>query len=285
MYYIDHFPKQSSADDLVIITHHHQDHIRGPKKSFRGTILSSFMTHSLLQLPQTQPLNYYETYQTTNYDITLIPNFHCAGSVGVVIHDKIIDQIIGHTGDFRIWDQTPNAVDDFLHHFRHCHVLHYDDSFQHHTSYSTIPSLAETQKRLKHMICSLSSSEPTYIDINRTGLEILFKGWRHELTVSFHESLSPTMKQVLPLLYPKEVCRGPYHVMFCHEKGLADIRPECTACYIDKCGTFPICFHNTPEELDYFLSRVPSHIKLQPCGFQISLAKNNKNLPEKKQEE
>ncbi len=283
MYYIDHFPKHSSVEDLVIITHHHYDHIRGPKKSFRGAILSSPMTHSLLQLPKTIPLDYYKTYQTTHYDITLIPNFHCAGSVGVVVHDKIHHETIGYTGDFRIWEQTPQAVDDFLHHFRHCHVLHYDDSFQHHTSYSTIPSLAETQRRLKHII--RDSSTPIYIDMNRTGLEILFKGWRHELTVSFHDSLSPAMKQVLPLLYPKEVCCGPHHIVFCHDKSLANIRPECTACYIDKCGAFPICFHNTPEELDYFLSRVPSHIKLQPCGFHIPLVKNNMTPPEKKQDE
>ncbi len=268
LYYVDRFPKQSTADTLVIITHHHHDHIQGSKKSFKGTVLTSHTTYCLLYLPcAVTPLDYYEAYNTPLLTIKLIPNHHCAGSVGIVIHDKSTSQTIGYTGDFRIWDKTPSAVDDFLQHFQECHILYYDDSFKDHQHQSAIPTLAATRQHLQRVI--RSSTKPLYIDINRTGLEILFKGWRHQLSVSFHESLSPTMKQVLPLLYPPETCHGPYKISFCHDKTLADIIPQCTACYLLECGKFPICFHNTPDELAYFLSRVPSHIKLVPCGYSI----------------
>lgn len=228
------------------------------------------MTNKLLSLPRTRPLHYYEVLATPLYTVQLIPNHHCAGSVGVIIHHLDTKEIIGYTGDFRIWDMSTTAVHLFLDHFSKCHTLHYDDSFRDHTIASSkpIPSLVETRVILQKTIRSATS--PVYIYINRTGIEILFKGWMHELTVTFHESLSPAMKHVLPILYPSTTCRGPHPIVFCRDKNLATLVPECTSCYMKECGNFPICFHNTPKELTFFLDQVPKHIQLKPCGYQIA---------------
>jgi hypothetical protein len=270
-YYIDRFPSHSTPETIVIITHHHHDHIQGKKKSFRGTILTSPMTHKLLSLPNTIPLPYYQVFDSTHITVQLIPNHHCAGSVGIVIFDKTLQQSIGYTGDFRIWNLTPQCVNFFLQHFTHCHTLYYDDSFQNHTSSSPIPTLQEAQDKLKSLV--YQAKKPLYIHINRTGIEILFKSWMNELDVTFHESLSPAMKRVLPLLFPPETCRGSYPIVFCHDKKLADVIPECTACYMDECRQFRVCFHNTPQELGYFLQMVPKTVELKPCGYHIPLKK------------
>jgi hypothetical protein len=271
LYHIDRFPSTSTPDTLVIITHHHQDHIQGKKKSFLGKIITSPMTDKLLQLPNTIPLPYFQTYETPDLTIQLIPNHHCAGSVGVIIHDKHSQQTIGYTGDFRIWDTTPEAIQRYAQHFNQCNTIYYDDSFRDNRVYSSIPTLYDTQKQLREFI--QKSDKPIYIHINRTGIELLLKPWMNELSVSFHRSLSPAMKQILPILFPPNTCQGPHQIVFCNDKNLATIVPECTACYLKQCGNFPICFHNTPQELDTFLNTFPKSIQLRPCGYHIPLTR------------
>jgi hypothetical protein len=278
MIHIDRFPRHSTTETIVIITHHHHDHIQGPKKSFRGIVITSSMTHQLLPFDKKLciiPLAYFQNYETPMHTIQLIPTHHCAGSTGIILYDKSTQIYTGYTGDFRIWDTS--SISTFLQPFLVCSTLYYDDSFEKHDdSYTPIPSLSQSQHMLQQRI--FSSTTPLSIYINRTGLEILLKSMRHQLTVTLHPSLSHAMKRVLPILFPPELCRGPYQIMFTGDKSKADIVPECTSCYMDKCYKLPLCFHNTPDELRQFLLHVPSHIECLPLGYHIPLPPKKENI-------
>jgi hypothetical protein len=286
--FVDLFPDTSSIETLVIITHHHQDHMTGKISKFKGTIITSEITKTLIKHKVKSPiisipyLEWFTPPSQPDVHIQLIPNYHCAGSVGIVLRKENFS--IGFTGDFRIWEQTDSAVSSFMQFFQQCHTLYYDDTFAYEQSYD-IPSLASIQSELLQRI---NLCKTIFMDINRTGIEILLKPLLQNPTINyvFHDSLSAPMNTILPLLFKtcktshKTIIFGRYNKLQSFPKDIdLFIKPRCTSAFL--CQSMKpvakpnqlyepvLCFHNSPDELRYFLAR--ARPLLSSCQFVIPL--------------
>jgi len=292
--FVDLFPDTSSIDTLVIITHHHQDHMIGKISKFKGTIITSEITKTLIQYKVKSPiisipyLEWFTSPLQPDVQIQLVPNYHCAGSVGIVLRKQ--DFSIGFTGDFRIWEQSEYAVSSFMQFFESCHTLYYDDTFAYEKSYD-IPSLASIQLELLQRI---NQCKTIFIDINRTGIEILLKPLLQDPYIHyvFHESLSAPMNTVLPLLFKtyntrhKTIIFGRYNKLVTIPQDIdLFIKPKCISAFLcqDRKPIFDesqkeklhepiLCFHNSPDELRYFLARAKP--LLSSCQFVIPLSQS-----------